>query len=160
MVMEMSAQPATAADPIRAFIRAAQQQSALLADIQEAWRNPSPQISPVCIGNAGPPTELLVRRVHYKPLVRGRLVLEMSGESMAREGSQEGGRIFLAMQIYPQLEQARERFQKLAEEKLQRTPGPPIFFLPSFQAVATCLPNSPRLVERRWTSHRLPLPVH
>ena len=110
--MEMARQPETGADPIREFIRAAQQPSVLLAAIQEAWRNPSPLINPICIGNASPPTELYVRRVHYKPVVRGRLVLEMSSENMPSAGGQEGGRIFLAMQIYPQVEQARERFQK------------------------------------------------
>ncbi len=139
-----------ATDSVRESIFAAREPGLLLASLQEAWLQPSPLLDPDSIGNSKPPSDAHIRRVHYRPGKAGRLVVELSGVEARRQKKLGIGSVYLALLIYPSLKQAEKRFRSLAEGPLLRTPGPPLMLLPRFNAVATCLPNSPRLRKMRF----------
>jgi len=148
--METPRRPDARVDRVRDLVMEARQGNRLLESIQSAWINPAAELEQSKIGKAGPPQQATLERVHYRPGVSARLVVALDGVKSPRSRRLASGRVYLNVQIYPQAEQARERFRLLCATPMHKTPGPPLLLLPEFQAVATCLPNSPRLRKLRY----------
>jgi Phosphotransferase enzyme family len=94
-------------------------------------------------GRADSVAEVVVERIHYKPMERARLVVQVKLNPLEK-GCAWGHQI-LHLQIYANPQTPRQRRSAYLQKPTLPSAGPPVFLLDAFQAVGFSLPNGPRL---------------
>ncbi len=84
-----------------------------------------------------------ILRVHFKPGVRARLVVEVQLHPFDQDDAPL--RQIVYVQVYPDLQLARDRRSSYLRKPSLPSGGPPVFLLEPFQAVGFSIPNGPRL---------------
>ncbi|RMH01254.1 MAG: hypothetical protein D6702_11910 [Planctomycetota bacterium] len=128
--------PALPTDPVREAVERLRAEGELLGGLRRAWEEET--------GAACPLVAAELRRVHFKPFTRARLVVR--GVLAPAEPGGPPRQQFFALQVYPLVEAARRRRRSyLARSQPAPCHGPPAFVVPAWHAAGFSLPNGPLL---------------